>query len=945
MNTSRPQQSDNRFHARAADDVLEALEVTRAKGLSADEAATRLHEHGRNELPAPKRRSALQRFLLQFHNVLIYVLVAAGVVTLVLGHWIDSGVIFGVVVINAIIGFIQEGKAEQALDAIRNMLSLNAQVLREGHRREMRAEELVPGDIVFLASGDKVPADMRLLEIRSLRVEEAALTGESVPVEKAVDAVDEDAAVGDRSCMAYSGTLVAYGQAVGVVVATGARTEIGRISAMLNAVEEITTPLLRQLGVFGRWLTVAILGVASVSFAFGILFRNYTMDEMFLAAVGLAVAAIPEGLPAIMTITLAIGVQRMARRNAIIRRLPSVEALGSVTVICSDKTGTLTRNEMTAQRVITGAGRFSVSGVGYAPHGAFEHSGVSAGADDGRALIEALFGSDLLAKTQDGPDAATAQTGEIDVEQVPVLLETVRAVLLCNDASVSRQGEAWQLRGDPTEGALVTVAMKAGLDPAFEAEALPRTDVIPFESEHRFMATLHHDHDGRGRIYLKGAPERILDLCSAQWAADGDQALDEARWQTAMDETAADGMRLLAVAVRDDAADLKSLAFGDVEQGGFSLLAVFGLSDPPREEAIEAVAHCQSAGIRVKMITGDHAATATAIGVQLGLGAKIRAVTGAEIEKMDDTQLAELVADTDIFARASPEHKLRLVTAMQARGEVVAMTGDGVNDAPALKRADVGVAMGNKGTEAAKEASEMVLADDNFASIAAAVEEGRTVYDNLKKAIAFILPTNIGQAAIVLVAILFGMTMPITPAQILWVNMITAVTLALALAFEKPERNIMQRPPRAPSEPLLSRFLMWRVIFVGLLLVAGAIGLFLWELDRGASLEVARTAAVNAVLIGEVFYLFNVRSFTEPVLNREGLTGNPYVLGAIGLLLVAQGLFTYVPVMQALFGTAALDPVSWLYIFGFGMIVLMVVEAEKAVVKRLGLGPGIRSRA
>lgn len=945
MTASRAQPSARGFHARAADDVLEALGVTRAKGLSGDEAALRLEKHGRNELPAPKRRSALQRFLLQFHNVLIYVLVAAGVVTLWLGHWIDSGVIFGVVLINAIIGFIQEGKAEQALDAIRKMLSLNAQVLRDGHRRELQAEELVPGDIVFLASGDKVPADLRLIEVRSLRIGEAVLTGESVPVEKAVDPVGDDASLGDRRCMAYSGTLVAYGQGTGVVVATGARTEIGRISAMLDAVEEITTPLLRQLGVFGRWLTVAILGVAAVSFAFGFLFRNYTMDEMFLAAVGLAVAAIPEGLPAIMTITLAIGVQQMARRNSIIRRLPSVEALGSVTVICSDKTGTLTRNEMTAQRVISGVGRFSVSGVGYAPHGAFERMRAPTPRDDGGILIEALFGSELLPERSADIDAESAEPGEVDVEKVPELCEALRAVLLCNDASVTRLGDEWVLRGDPTEGALATVAMKAALDPAFEAEAWPRTDVIPFESEHRFMATLHHDHEGRGRVYLKGAPERIFELCSTQRGAHGDQALDEAGWQAAMDETAADGMRLLAVAVREDAAELKALVFDDVERGGFCLLGVFGLSDPPRDEAIAAVAHCQAAGIRVKMITGDHAATATAIGVQLGLGSKVKAVTGAQIEKIDDAQLEALVADTDIFARASPEHKLRLVTAMQACGEVVAMTGDGVNDAPALKRADVGIAMGKKGTEAAKEASEMVLADDNFASIAAAVEEGRTVYDNLKKAIAFILPTNIGQAAIVLVAILFGMTMPITPAQILWVNMITAVTLGLALAFEKPEHNIMQRPPRAPSEALLGRFLIWRVIFVGLLLVAGGIGLFLWELDRGSSLELARTAAVNAVLIGEAFYLFNVRSFTEPVLNRQGLTGNPYVLGAIALLLLAQALFTYLPVMQTLFGTAALDPLSWLCIFGFGIIVLILVELEKAVVKRAGFAPGTRARA
>lgn len=942
-NTTKLKDS-NAFHARDSADILSDLEANRQQGLTSEVVAKRLEHYGRNELPAPKRRGPLQRFLLQFHNVLIYVLVAAGVVTLLLGHWIDSGVIFGVVVVNAIIGFVQEGKAEQALDAIRKMLSLNAQVLRDGHRTEVSAEELVPGDIVFLASGDKVPADLRLLEVRSLRAEEAALTGESVPVEKAVAPVDMEASLGDRSCMAYSSTLVAYGKAAGVVVATGARTEIGRISAMLNAVEEITTPLLRQLAVFGRWLTAGILGIAALSFAFGTLFRDYTMDEMFLAAVGLAVAAIPEGLPAIMTITLAIGVQQMARRNAIIRRLPSVEALGSVTVICSDKTGTLTRNEMTTQRALTASSRFSISGGGYAPHGAFERMRSSKAGADGRVLVEALFGSDMLSEASEAP-GNEGPFGEIEVESDPVLLEAVRAVLLCNDASITRDGDEWQLNGDPTEGALVTLAMKAGLEVNFESEALPRTDAIPFESEHRFMATLHHDHEGRGLIFLKGAPERILELCSVQRSAGGDQAINHEYWQSAMDEFAGEGMRLLAVAVRegDGERQLKMLEFSNVECGGFVLLAVLGLSDPPREEAIKAVANCKSAGIKVKMITGDHVATARAIGIQLGLGDGLKALTGAEIEKMDDKTLEDLVGDIDVFARASPEHKLRLVTAMQARGEVVAMTGDGVNDAPALKRADVGIAMGNKGTEAAKEASEMVLADDNFASIAAAVEEGRTVYDNLKKAIAFILPTNVGQAGIVFVAILFGMTMPITPAQILWVNMITAVTLALALAFEKPERNIMQRPPRAPSEPLLNGFLVWRVVFVGVLLVIGGVGFFLWEIERGQSLEVARTAAVNAVLIGEVFYLFNVRSFTEPVLNREGLTGNPYVLGAIALLLLAQGLFTYLPVMQTLFGTAGLDPITWLRIFGFGIIVMLLVEFEKAVVSRAGLAPEART--
>ena len=889
-------------HALAAEAVAASLEVTRKEGLTTAEAVARRARHGANVLPQPPRRSALTRFLLQFHNVLIYVLLAAGVVTGLLGHWIDSGVIFGVVVINAIIGFIQEGKAEKALDAIRNMLSPHAQVLRDGQRSEIAAEDLVPGDIVFLVSGDKVPADLRLLDVRSLRIEEAALTGESVAVEKDVAPVAAEAALGDRSCRAYSGTLVTYGQGVGVVVGTGAGSEIGRISAMLSAVESLTTPLLRQLAVFGRWLTWVILAVAAAAFAFGSFARDYSMSEMFLAAVGLAVAAIPEGLPAIMTITLAIGVQRMARRNAIIRRLPAVETLGSVTVICSDKTGTLTRNEMTVQRVITARRVIGVTGAGYAPHGGFEC--------DGR---------------------------ELPVEEAPLLTEIARAVLLCNDAALRREGEAWRVAGDPTEGALITLAWKAGLDEAFEREALPRTDVIPFESEHRFMATLHHDHAGHGLIYLKGAPERVFELCSTEWHNGSCHPLHREPWQQAMDAAAAQGMRLLAVAMRAGEDALKGLDFGDIERGGFILMGVLGLTDPPRDEAIRAVARCRSAGIQVKMITGDHAITARAIGQQLGLSSEVRALSGADIEVMDDARLAQVVGETDIFARASPEHKLRLVQALQARGEVVAMTGDGVNDAPALKRADVGVAMGRNGTEAAKEAAEMVLADDNFASVAAAVEEGRTVYDNLQKAIGFILPTNVGQAGILVVAILLGLTLPITPAQILWVNMITAVTLALALAFESPERNIMGRPPRAPDEALLTPFLLWRLAFVGLLLVAGGMGLFLWELERGMSLDFARTAAVNALLVGEVFYLFNVRSFTHSILNREGLCGNRYVLLAIALLLAAQMLFTYLPAFQTLFRTEALDAAAWGRIFAFGVMVLLIVELEKVFIRRLGL--------
>ncbi len=888
------------WHARPVEETLRALEATR-QGLTAAEVAARLERYGRNVLPPPKKRSPLMRFLLQFHNVLIYVLLAAAVVTAFMGHWVDSLVILGVVVINAAIGFIQEGKAEAALEAIRGMLSPHAQVLRDGRRQEIDAAELVPGDIVYLVSGDRVPADLRLIEVKSLKVEEAALTGESVAVEKQVDLVAADAPLGDRASMAWSGTLVTYGQATGVVVATASRTEIGRISQMLAEVERIETPLIRKLARFGYLLTWVILGVAALTFVFGTLIRDYTASEMFLAAVGLAVAAIPEGLPAILTITLALGVQAMAGRRAIVRRLPAVEALGSVTVICSDKTGTLTRNEMTVQAVRTAEHEFSIGGTGYAPHGGFELDGAA-----------------------------------VDIQAYPLLRDIARVALLCNDATLEQADEQWRVNGDPTEGALITMALKAGLDPRFEAESWPRTDVIPFESEHRFMATLNHDHTGRGWIALKGAPERVLALCSHARMQAGDQGLDPERWMAAMQGIAARGMRLLALASKPAPADQRVLAFADVEAGGFTLLAVVGIADPPREEAIRAVADCRAAGIRVKMITGDHAATAAAIGAELDLADAIHTLTGAEIEAMDAERLRRAAIETAIFARASPEHKLRLVEALQAEGQVVAMTGDGVNDAPALKRADVGVAMGLKGTEAAKEAGQIVLADDNFATIAAAVEEGRRIYDNIRKAIVFILPTNGGQAGVLVAAILLGLqALPITPVQILWVNMVTAVTLALALAFEPAEADIMRRPPRPPGEPILTPFMLWRVAFVSALLVAGSLGLFLWELTRGASLEVARTATVNLLMLGEVFYLFNCRRLTNPVLSWEGLTGNRYVWIAIGVLLLLQLAFTYVPWMQTLFHTAALDTAAWGRILAFGVFVLLAVELEKTVVRRL----------
>ena len=674
-------------HSLSPDDVLTQIKG-RWDGLTSAEAEQRLAQFGPNRLRPPKRQSALLRFGSQFHNVLIYVLLAASAVTFLLGHWIDTAVIIGVVFINAIIGFIQEGKAEQALEAIRNMLSIQASVLRDGKRILAPAEQLVPGDIVFLQSGDKVPADLRLAQVKNLQIQEAVLTGESLAVTKDAAPVAANAPLGDRTCMAYSGTLVTYGQGTGVIVATGEATEIGRISSMLAQVQSLTTPLLRQMASFGRWLTGAIILVAILTFCYGIWLGGYAASDMFMAAVGLAVAAIPEGLPAIMTITLAIGVQRMAKRNAIIRRLPAVETLGAVTVICSDKTGTLTRNEMTVQSIVTSQHLFSVTGVGYAPHGNF-----------------------------------TLEGAEVSLTQHPILCEMTRGALLCSDAGLREVDGSWVVDGDPTEGALLTVAMKANLDPAFENKAYPRTDLIPFESEHRFMATLHHDHEGNGFIYVKGAPERILTMCTTQRSPEGEQPLDIAYWQQRMEEIAAQGQRVLALASKTATSDHLELTFAHVEEG-LVLIGLFGQADPPRQEAIAAVARCRSAGIRVKMITGDHAGTARAIGQQLGLQTEQGILSGSELDTLSEQELQDRVGAVDIFARTSPEHKLRLVQALQANAQVVAMTGDGVNDAPALKRADVGVAMGQNGTEAAKEAAEMVLADDNFASITHAIEEG-----------------------------------------------------------------------------------------------------------------------------------------------------------------------------------------------------------------------------
>ena len=894
------------WHAQSPEHALRLLETSTA-GLDSADAVERLKVHGANALPEKARRSAILRFLLHFNNVLIYVLVGAAIITLVLGHVVDTAVILAVVLANAAIGFVQEGKAEKAMDAIRSMLAPRANVRRDGQRVSVAGEDLVPGDIVLLEAGDKVPADIRLLQASGLQIQEAVLTGESVPVEKYVSPVEAGAALGDRSCMAFSGTLVTGGQATGVVVGTGPATEIGRISGMLADVESLTTPLVRQMNVFAKWLTTLILLAAAVLLVFGYFVAHFEFADMFMAVVGLSVAAIPEGLPAVLTITLAVGVQTMARRNAIVRRLPAIETLGSVSVICTDKTGTLTRNEMMVASIVTSAHTFAVEGMGYEPRGAVR------------------FGDTI-----------------IDAREHGILDEFGRAAILCNDSFLRDDAGVWIVEGDPMEGALLALAGKLGLDVRSELAAWTRTDVIPFDARHRFMATLNHDHERRALVAVKGAPEAVLAMCAAQRAASGaTEAVDEAYWHEQAERIAAQGQRVLALAVDPAAAGRTVLASSELGSG-LVLLGLVGLIDPPRPEAITSVAECHGAGIQVKMITGDHRGTAAAIARQIGLTNTDAVMTGSDIDAMDDVALASAVLATDIFARTSPEHKLRLVMALQAHGMTVAMTGDGVNDAPALKRADAGIAMGRKGSEAAKEAAELVLADDNFASIASAVREGRTVYDNIRKVISWTLPTNAGEAMTIVIALVFGMALPVTPVQILWINLITAVTLGLALAFEPTEENTMRRPPRPRDQPLLTGDLAWHIVLVSALFLAGVFGIFFYAVDRGYSIDLARTMALNTLVVLEIFHLFFIRNIYGTSLTWRAARGTRVIWATVISVTLAQFAVTYLPPLQRVFATEAVPLPDGLLIVGLGAVFFAIIEVEKQL--RLSLSRGGSSR-
>ena len=891
--------SDTRWHAESAEATLEALDSS-TDGLNADQVESRRAEHGPNRLPEPERPSAWRRLLRQFHNILIYVLLGASVVTALMAHWVDTAVILAVVVANAAIGFIQEGRAEQAMGAIRRMLALKAGVIRDGRRQAVPAEELVPGDIVLLEAGDRVPADLRILGGHDLHAQEAVLTGESVAVEKGVDPVEPDAAVGDRRSMAFSGTLVTRGQGRGVVVAIGEETEIGRISGLLSEVESLTTPLVEQMDRFGRWLTVVILAIAALILLLGIFWREMAFRELFIAVVGLSVAAIPEGLPAVLTITLAIGVQAMARRQTIVRRLPAIETVGSVSVICTDKTGTLTRNEMAVTVVATADAEFTVEGESYSPVGQVSRD--------------------------DRP---------VDEDDCGQLRELARTGLLCNDASLVRRDRKWQVEGDPMEGALVAFAGRVGLEHEAERHRWHRSDAIPFDAEHRFMATLDHDHEGHGRVFVKGAPEQLFDMCELERTADGEtRPLDVERWRERAHELASRGHRMLAVAARPADPEHTVLERSDVDSG-LVFLGLLGLSDPPRPEVPDAVAECRSAGIRVKMITGDHVGTAAAIAAEIGLENTAEALTGADIEEMSDEELRRRVLEVDVYARTSPEHKLRLVEALQALGHSVAMTGDGVNDAPALKRADAGIAMGQRGSEAAKEAADVVLADDNFASIVAGIREGRTVYDNVKKVISWTLPTNAGESLTIVVALLAGLTLPITPIQILWINLVTATTLGLALAFEPSEAGVMKRPPRPRDQGVLSGGWLVYIAVMAALFVGAVFGVYQYAIAQGYSLELARTMAMNTLVLLEIAQLFFIRGLHESSLRLDLLRATrPVWLAAVGVV-AAQLLITYLPLMQTVFATEAIPFSDGLLILVVGLVSFALMEAYKAIGRQL----------
>ncbi|MBI2953535.1 MAG: HAD-IC family P-type ATPase [Chloroflexi bacterium] len=883
------------WHQLDIDDVAARLETTQ-EGLSTEEAKRRLERFGPNELVVGEAPLPLIILLRQIRSPLIYILIGAGVVTVLLGKYVDSAVILSVVILNSVVGFIQEYKAEQSLRALARMTAPKARVLRDGEEWEIDAREVVPGDVVLLESGVKVPADLRLFRSIELQADESTLTGESQPVLKKIEAIDDaNAPLGDRFNIAYMGTIIVRGRGAGLVAATGMETVFGHVSAQVRRVGEVKSPLQARLDHLARLIALLVLAVTALVFLLGLL-TGEPMADVLLTAVATAVATVPEGLPVTITVALAVGVWRMAQRNAIIRKLPVVETLGSTTTICSDKTGTLTKNEMTVVKTHAGGRCYEVTGVGYAPEGEILHEGQP-----------------------------------VRMAEHPALELTLRIGLLCNDSSVYEENGRFRPDGDPTEAALIVAAMKAGKHRERELEDYPILDEIPFESDRQYMATLH-SHNGERLIFVKGAPERILDMCEARFMR-STAVLERSRLLEESYKLASEGLRVLAMAYRPVRTGIEHVTCEDVETAGeLIFVGLQGMIDPPRPEAVTAVAQCKRAGIGVVMITGDHRVTAEAIARQMNLTAdsEVQVVDGRELEAMGDEELFARVKAISVFARAAPAHKLRIVQQLRRHGEVVAVTGDGVNDAPALKQADIGVAMGVVGTDVAKEAADMVLTDDNFATIYAAVEEGRVVFDNTRKVIMFLIPTGLGLVLSVIASIALGLPLPFLPAQVIWINLVTNGLQDVAMAFEPPEKDIGRRPPRDPREGVLTRLMIERIIVVGLVLLAGTLTVFIWQLTTNTDINHARTVAMTTMVLFQNFHIFNSRSFTRSLSQMNPLS-NRFLLVTIVVALGLHILALYWGPLQFVLSTVPLDLDTWLVMVAIAATVLLAVEIDKGI--------------
>ncbi|MBN2332824.1 MAG: HAD-IC family P-type ATPase [Deltaproteobacteria bacterium] len=878
------------WYQQEVEGVLAALQTT-ANGLSGEEIGRRLQHYGPNQLQAEEQ---VKRFVIavhQFKSPLIYILLIAALVTALLAEYVDTGVIMAVVILNGIIGYLQEFKAEESVRALKKMLVPRARVVRDGLEQEVDSSSLVPGDLVLLTSGNKVPADLRLMKTLQLRIDESMLTGESVPVDKLNAAISYDnLSPGDQLNMAFTGTTVVSGRARGIVVATGLQTALGRIAEEVREAAYVKVPLQMHLERFARRLAVVIVGMSLLVFLIG-LFHGISLAEMFIVAVATAVSAIPEGLPVAVTIALAIGVARMAKRQAIVRKLPAVETLGSTTVIGSDKTGTLTRNEMTVNRLFAGGHVYEMTGSGYEP--------------SGELLCDALPVDPLLA------------------EHEP-LRTLLRIGLLCNESQLYREAEQYKVDGDPTEGALIVAAMKAGLAVEAEQQRYPLVAMLPFESEYGYMATLHRQGEKK-LLFLKGAPEIVLARCGADSV--GDIFDRQAVLQTA-ERFAGLGLRVLAMAAKEVAPDLEEPTHAMVD-GGFLFAGLQGMIDPPRMEVQEAVAGCRRAGIKTIMITGDHAVTAVAVAGKLGIGGPDpQVLTGKQLEKMDDDELFNRLESVSVFARVTPQHKLRITHQLLRHGEVVAVTGDGVNDAPALKAAHIGIAMGRTGTDVAKEAADMVLVDDNFASIFAAVEEGRVVYDNIRKVTLFLVSCGFGELVAILATSLLGLPIPYNPAQILWLNLVTNGLQDVALAFEPGEPGVLLRQPRRPTEGIISPLMIRRIVIMGLIMAAGTVLMFFTYLRLGMALEKARTVALTTMVFFQFYQAANCRSEEKSVFQLNPF-GNPFLFYSLIAAFFAQLVVLYVPMFQWIFRTVPLTVGDMGLIILAATSIIVGVEMDK----------------